>query len=50
MLRKKAEERVGLPDVRRAEFYAGFDWDAFHARRMQPPFVPQRDPKLPQPR
>ena len=50
LLKKRAVERVGIPEVRTSVFYEGFDWDAFHARRMPPPFVPKRDQRIPQPR
>ena len=45
MLTKRPHERIGIPEVRMHPFFHGFDWAAFHANRMPPPFVPARDPR-----
>jgi len=50
LLRKKASERIGIPKVRLSVFFEGFDWRAFHARRVPAPFVPPRDKRLPEPK
>ena len=45
LLRKKAATRLGclaggFDDVKREEFFKGFDWAALQEGRMRPPFVP----------
>ena len=45
LLRKKAATRLGclaggFDDVKREEFFKGFDWAALQEGRMPPPFVP----------
>ena len=50
LLKKHPKERIALAAINGTAFYRGFDFDAFHARRMPPPFVPTHDPKLPAPR
>lgn len=50
LLRKRALDRVGIPEVRTSLLYDGFNWDAFHARRMAPPFVPPKNKLIPDPR
>ena len=50
MLKKRPAERAGIPEIRTSAFYEGFDWDAFHAYKMPPPFKPKRDERVPEPR
>lgn len=45
-LRKKPSERCSIPEIRTSALYHGFDWDTFHLKRMQAPFVPAANPIL----
>ena len=47
LLQKKPTSRLGIPDVRRSVFFRGFQWGAFQARQMPPPWIPPLHPQLP---
>ena len=47
LLQKQQKNRAGIADVRRSVLFRGFQWGAFHARQMPPPWIPPPHPKLP---
>lgn len=47
LLRKDAQQRVGIREIRGCRLFAGFAWDAFHARKMPPPFLPKPKENVP---
>ena len=49
-LRKKASDRVSIPQMRTSVFYQGFNWQAFHNKQIRPPYLPKPNPSLPNPR
>ena len=46
-LRKKATDRPTISDLRQTVFFERFPWEAFALKKMKPPWIPPRHPKLP---
>lgn len=45
-LRKQPAERISIPEMRSSTLYHGFDWIAFHHKKMAAPWVPPKSPLL----
>ena len=46
-LRKKATERPTIPELKRTVLFEHFPWDSFMLKKMRPPWLPPKHPKLP---
>lgn len=41
LLQKDPSRRLGGPEVRSHEFFAGVDWEMLYCKKVQPPYVPE---------
>ena len=45
-LQRLGMQKGGAGDVKAHPWFAGFDWEAFAAKRMKPPHIPKVGPML----